>query len=342
MIDKIEIIVKGGDGGNGAVSFRREKFVSNGGPDGGDGGKGGDVYLEASEDVTGFEHLRYKKQYLGNSGEKGARSGREGKKGQDLFIKVPVGTMGKFEGATFDLREKGEKLLVAKGGAGGIGNTRYWRIKLKETRARPHGFWDRRERMLEAKPGGLGEEIEVEMELKLIADVGLVGLPNGGKSSLLSVLTNAKPKIADYPFTTLEPNLGIYKNIILADIPGLIEGASGGKGLGTAFLKHISRTKVVLHVMALEESDKDPKYAFDRLMYSYDIVRKELKSFGEGLLEKKEILIINKMDLVDKAFSKTLFGIFSKHKKKVLGVSAVTGEGLDDLKIAIMDAIKGL
>lgn len=313
MIDKISIIVKGGGGGNGAVSFRKEKNVANGGPDGGDGGKGGDIYIEASDDVTGFEHLRYKKQYLGSSGEKGGKNGREGKKGEDLVIKVPVGTN--------DLNKKGDKLLVAHGGLGGIGNARYWKVKLKKTRARPHGFWDRRERMLEAKPGEPGEERVLNLELQIIADVGIIGLPNAGKSTLLSKLTKAQPKIADYPFTTLEPNLGVMGKIIIADIPGLIEGASGGKGLGIDFLKHISKTKILVHVLEFS--------SFDILMKNYRTVREEIRKYDPELLKKKEIIYISKVDLVENAVTKALLKDFSRHNMKVI-------TGLDGVRSAII------
>lgn len=322
MIDKITITVRGGNGGDGAVSFRREKNVANGGPDGGDGGKGGDVYLEASDDVRDFEHLRHTKIYSGSSGERGSKSNKEGKKGEDLIIKVPFGT--NITG------------LVAKGGNGGIGNARYWKVKLKKTRQRPHGFWDRRERMLEAKPGEQGEERVLNLELKLIADVGLVGLPNAGKSSLLSVLTNARPKIADYPFTTLEPNLGVIPGtgLVIADIPGLIEGASGGRGLGIDFLKHISKTKLLVHVLAID--------TFEKLMKNYMVVRDEIKKFDPELLKKKEIVVINKIDLSEKSAVKTLLNMFSKQKMKVLGISCKTGDGLEELKSAIIRECEGL
>lgn len=322
MIDEITITVKGGNGGDGAVSFRREKNVANGGPDGGDGGKGGDVYIIPSDDVMDFEHLRYKKIYCGSNGERGGKNNRVGKNGEDLEIKVPFGT--NITG------------LVAKGGAGGIGNARYWKLKLKKTRQRPHGFWDRRERMLEAKPGGLGEERILNLELRLIADVGIVGLPNAGKSSLISVLTNATPKIADYPFTTLEPNLGVIPGVdlVMADIPGLIEGASRGRGLGISFLKHISKTKLLVHVLALD--------SLENLIKNYKIVRGEIEKYNPELLKKKEMIIINKIDLEDKGAVKTLLGTLSKHKMKVLGVSCKTGDGLEKLKSSIIEALKGL
>lgn len=335
MIDKISIIVRGGNGGDGAVSFRREKNVANGGPDGGDGGKGGDVYLEASDDVTDFEHLRHTKMYCGNSGERGSKSNKEGKKGEDLIIKVPKGT--NITG------------LVAKGGLGGIGNARYWKVKLKKTRQRPHGFWDRRERMLEAKPGEAGEERILNLELRILADVGIIGLPNVGKSSLLAALTNAKPKIADYPFTTLEPNLGVLDNgLILADIPGLIEGASSGRGLGIDFLKHISKTKLLVHVLAIDDLPAG-RQVFDGLLKNYNTVREEIKKYDPELLKKKEMIVLNKIDLGEtclpagrKGVVKTLLSNLSKHKMKVLGISCKTGDGLEKLKDAIIKEVKGL
>ncbi len=281
FIDYAKIFVKAGDGGRGIVSFRREKFIPKGGPDGGDGGKGGDVVLKASKDENTLRFFRFKRKFVAENGKPGGSNNKTGRSGEDITIKVPVGTIVKDEEGNIiaDLSDDGECVVVAKGGKGGKGNSSF----ATSTNRAPRF----------AQEGQKGEEKNLTIELKLLADVGLVGFPNAGKSSLIRAVSNAKPEIANYPFTTLEPHLGyVYFNdrdFIIADIPGIIEGAHEGKGLGLQFLRHIERTSILLFVLDILDN---PKETFDKLIL-------ELKNYNEDIIRKKKAIVLNKIDLVD-------------------------------------------
>jgi GTP-binding protein len=323
LIDSVKISIKSGDGGNGCVSFRREKFVPKGGPNGGDGGKGGDVIFQADSSLSTLIDLRYKKIYKAENGKHGSGGDKTGKNGQDIIIRVPCGSILKYaySGEVLaDLVNDGQTFTAAKGGKGGRGNAHF---------ATPTNQTPRN-----AEPGRDGIEKDINIELKLNADVGLVGLPNAGKSTLISKISAAKPKIADYPFTTLQPNLGIvrYKefySFVVADIPGLIEGAHLGKGLGIQFLKHIERTKVLVFLL---DSTLIP-YKEDK-KEDYKVLIKELKLFNKELLEKPQIICFTKVDAVTDEQKKEIKKIkFTSSKKKipVLQISAVSGENLQKL-----------
>lgn len=282
LIDNIKIKVAGGTGGNGIVAFSKEMMCS--GPTGGDGGDGGNVVLVGVEDIGAFKKFRYQKEFIAQKGQHGKGSSRTGANGKDLILEVPIGTV--IHGINKEIVKIGETIVLAKGGRGGKGNASF-----KSSRnVSPKQFTN----------GLPGEAKEVVLELKLIADIGLVGLPNTGKSSLLNYLTNAKSKVSNYQFTTLEPHLGVYKNLILADIPGIIEGASTGKGLGIKFLRHIERTKIIFHLISLDSSD---------FVNDYNIIRKELESYNKLLTQKPEYIIATKSDLVNN-------NIISKFKNK--------------------------
>ena len=329
FIDKAKIFVQGGRGGNGCVAFRREKFVPKGGPAGGDGGKGGDVILEADRNVHTLLDFKYKRQYKAERGRHGEGSKKTGRSGKDLIIKVPVGTVvkdaetGKILG---DLTEHGQRLVVAKGGRGGRGNAAF----ATPTRQAPDF----------AEPGEPGEERWIELELKLLADVGLVGFPNAGKSTLLSRITAAKPEIADYPFTTLRPILGVAKvgdySFVVADIPGLIEGAHAGKGLGHEFLRHVERTKLLLHLIDLTDPTRTPEEAFEK-------INQELKLYSEKLTQKPQIVVGTKIDaLTDRSKIEKLKEYFNKKGYPFFAISAVTGEGLNELMYFVAQKLKEL
>lgn len=281
FVDKATVFVKAGNGGNGAVSFRHEIYVDKGGPDGGDGGKGGDVIFQADQNTNTLVDFRFKPELKAQSGENGAKRQRHGKKGEDLLVLVPVGTVVKHgKKVMFDLVESGQKAIVAHGGDGGFGNAHF----KSSTRQAPRV----------AEKGEAGDEFELELELKLIADVGLVGLPNAGKSTFLSVVTNAKPEIANYEFTTLTPHLGVAdideSTLLIADIPGLIEGAATGKGLGHEFLRHIERTGVLLHLIDAYNND---------IVHAYQTIRNELKLHDKELATRPEIIAITKTEGLD-------------------------------------------
>ncbi len=317
FIDFAKIYVKAGDGGAGAVAFRREKYVPKGGPAGGNGGNGGNIIFKADSNLNTLLDFRYQKKYIAQNGERGGSSLKDGKTGKDIIIKVPVGTLIKdadSEEIIFDLNSDGKEFVAAKGGKGGKGNSNF---------ATPTNQTPRY-----AEPGKPGHELNVVLELKLIADVGLVGFPNAGKSTLISVISEAKPKIADYPFTTLEPNLGIvrykdFQSIIVADIPGIIEGAHQGKGLGLKFLRHIERTKILLLMIDLTSEN----YQGD-----YDTLINELNQYSKVLSKKKKILGFSKADLVDKT---TLDKIRKKkikgYKGPVLVFSSANRFGINEL-----------
>ena len=298
FLDQVKIFLKAGDGGSGSPSFRREKYIEFGGPDGGDGGKGGSVFLIAERNLNTLIDFRYQQHFKAQKGGDGSGKNKTGRSGQDLYLKVPVGTQ-VFEEDNktliFDFKKEKEEFLVSSGGKGGFGNTRF---KSSTNRA-PKKF----------TKGIKGEEFWIWLQLKTIADIGIIGLPNAGKSSLLASLTDANPKIANYKFTTLNPNLGVTmyddKEITLADIPGLIEGAHKGTGLGIKFLKHIERCKTLLHLIDVTEED---------LYYSYQQVRAELEKYSKELVKKVELIVLNKTDLMDK---KELDEKLNKFKKKI-------------------------
>lgn len=284
--DKVKIYVKSGKGGNGCISFRREKYVPNGGPDGGDGGNGGNIIFIADKNINSLIDFRYKRKFIAESGANGTKKNCSGKHGNNLIIKVPIGTIIRelnSKKIMADLCYNGQEKIIAKGGRGGNGNQHY--------------ATSRRQAPRYAEPGGDAQEFDLILELKLIADVGLVGLPNAGKSSLLAAMTNAKPKIANYKFTTLSPNLGVVRNkfmdFVLADIPGLIEGASAGIGLGHEFLRHVERTKILLHVVDLACLDGGS------IVENIKKINNELFLYSKKLVKKKQVVIGNKMDLLD-------------------------------------------
>jgi len=279
LIDDVYIQVKAGNGGNGISHFFSDRWRPKGGPDGGDGGKGADVYFEAVADITVLGNYRQSKKYQAENGGVGGSNNKHGADSEDLILKVPVGTVVNYDnGTSFELTELGQREMVARGGTGGRGNTSF----ACSTNTTP----------LEFTEGFKTEFKKLHLQLKLIADIGLIGLPNAGKSSLLNELTRAKARVANYPFTTLEPNLGVLPDgKIIADIPGLIEGASTGKGLGSKFLRHVERTKIVIHCIAADNPD---------LEHAYQVVRKELESYSTILATKKEIVIITKSDLIEK------------------------------------------
>ncbi|MEA2020329.1 MAG: GTPase ObgE [Patescibacteria group bacterium] len=339
MIDHAEIVVEGGNGGPGIVSFRREKFRPRGGPDGGRGGKGGDVYFVADENLTTLADLTRERYFQAPSGERGKSGGKRGKSGKDLTLKVPVGTEVWQKTEDDDLRlladlcDHGEQVLVAKGGRGGRGN------RALRTTDNPLPR--------EAEEGQPGERKRIVLELKLIADVGIVGFPNAGKSTLLRALTHADPKIASYPFTTLEPNLGVFrknsKAIVLADIPGLIEGASEGRGLGDEFLRHIERTRIILHVIDPTSAalELNKPCSVETTMKAYNLLREELGDYSKNLLESPELIVINKVDLPDVAGLKEgLEEKFASRDIPITFVSALTGEGLGTLGDILLEKVK--
>jgi len=320
FIDEAEIYVKAGDGGRGCVSFRREKYIPRGGPDGGDGGKGGDVWIIADNGLVSLLDFKYKKHYTAERGEHGQGSNCTGKGGEDIVIRVPVGTVIKDKETgeiVEDLTVNGQSIIIAKGGRGGKGNAFF----VSSTYQAPKF----------AQPGEKGEERWFHLELKLLADVGIIGFPNAGKSTLISHISAAKPKIADYPFTTLQPHLGVvkfgeHKDFIVADIPGLIEGAHKGKGLGIKFLKHIERTSLFIHLMdILPQTERDPKKDFE-------IINKELTAWNPDMAKRPQIVALNKVDVTEAKESLPMLLEFFKSKDiPAFPISAATGEGLDKL-----------
>lgn len=331
FVDYTKIIIKSGDGGNGAITFRREKYIPSGGPDGGDGGKGGDIYFEVDPDSNTLIDFRYHKKYKAQNGENGSGSNCTGKSGEDLIIKVPIGTVVK-EASTgkviADLSEKGQKELILPGGRGGKGNSHF----ATSTRQAPHF----------SQSGEKGIEVEVILELKLLADVGLIGYPNVGKSTILSVVTAATPKIADYHFTTINPNLGVVKtdygdSFVLADIPGIIEGASEGVGLGIQFLRHIERTRLLLHVIDVSGSEgRNPVDDFYK-------INEELGKYSKQLSKRKQIIVANKIDAMqDENLYKELEKIAKENNMEIFKISAATGEGVSELVKHVSSVLKTL
>jgi GTPase len=324
FLDEAKVYVRSGDGGNGCVSFRREKFIEFGGPNGGDGGKGGDVVVEAVDGLNTLIDYRYQQHFKAKNGRAGMGKDRHGASGQDIVLKVPAGTQVYEENGEVllaDLIETGQRAVIARGGNGGFGNAHF---KSSTNRAPRH-----------ANPGQRGEELTIRLRLKLIADAGIVGLPNAGKSTFLSAVTAAKPKIADYPFTTLHPQLGVVeidgREFVLADIPGLIEGAHAGAGLGDRFLGHVERCRVLLHLV--DGTIEDAAIA-------YKTVRAELGAYGEGLREKPEIVALSKADaLTPEQLKRQSARLQRAAKAKPLVVSAATGLGVSEVLRALLRII---
>lgn len=331
FIDYAKIIVKAGDGGNGAISFRREKYVAAGGPDGGDGGKGGDIYFEVSPNMNTLVDFRYKKKFKAENGKNGEGGHRYGKSGEDLVVKVPIGTIVKDSETgrvMADLSEPNQKQLILSGGRGGKGNSHF----ATSTRQAPRF----------AQGGEKGEEKELILELKMLADVGLIGFPNVGKSTFLSVVTDATPKIADYHFTTLEPNLGVVKSdygdsFVIADIPGIIEGASEGTGLGLKFLRHIERTRLLLHVIDVSGIEgRNP-------VEDFKTINEELKKYSEKLSKRKQIIVANKIDIMqDESLLNDLEKMAKENNIEIFKISGVTGEGIKELLNRVTEVLKVL
>lgn len=331
FIDSAKIYVKAGNGGNGKVSFHREKYVAAGGPDGGDGGRGGDVVFLATEDMRTLADFRYKRKYVAENGEDGGSGNCTGRGGNSLEIKVPVGTMIRDEltgSILADLTEPNQRAIIAKGGKGGAGNQHF----ATPTRQVPNF----------AKSGDLGQEFNVIMELKLLADVGLIGFPNVGKSTILSMVTSARPKIANYHFTTIDPNLGVVnlgesKSFVIADIPGLIEGANEGIGLGHEFLKHIERTKLLVHVIDMASTEgRDP-------VEDFKIINEELSKYNPLLAQRPQVVAANKMELPGAEENLEVFKAqIEKDGYKIFPVSAATNKGLKELLYYISDQLDNL
>ena len=324
FLDQVKIFVKAGDGGSGSPSFRREKFIEFGGPDGGDGGKGGSVILKSERNLNTLIDYRYQQHFKAQRGGDGKGKKMTGKGGENLYLKVPIGTQ-VFEEDNktliFDFKKNNDEFVVASGGKGGFGNTKF---KSSTNRA-PKKF----------TKGIKGEEFWIWLQLKTIADIGIIGLPNAGKSSLLASMTSATPKIANYKFTTLNPNLGVAvyddKEITLADIPGLIEGAHSGVGLGIKFLKHIERCKTLLHLIDINEED---------LVSSYKQVRNELKNYGKELIKKKEIIVFNKIDLLQtKNIDKKVKDFEIKIKKKTFRMSTIQSKSVSNIKSELINYV---
>ncbi len=296
FLDEITLNVRAGNGGDGVVRWRREKFIAKGGPNGGDGGRGGDVYIRAVRSLRVLDIYRSKKEFAAPDGVPGNGRSLKGADGDRLYIDLPIGSVITVVGTgiTYELLKEGQEIKILKGGSGGFGNEHF----KSSTNQAPKNF----------TPGKPGETAELHIEVSLIADVGLIGFPNAGKSSLLNALTNASAKVGDYPFTTLDPNLGDLYGYIIADIPGLIEGASEGRGLGHTFLRHVSRTKVLVHLVSFEQED---------MMKSYEAIRSELEKFGQGLCEKDEIILLTKTDTVSKEVIEEKMKQFKKLKKPV-------------------------
>ena len=334
FIDEANIRVKAGDGGNGCMAFRREKYVPRGGPSGGDGGKGGDVVMVSSERHNTLVHFRFNPEHNAERGRHGEGSNRTGREGADVVLKVPVGTIlydADSNELVHDFARADERVVIARGGRGGRGNARF----ATSTHQAPR----------ECEPGRPGEERAYRMELKLLADVGLVGYPNVGKSTLISRISAARPKIADYPFTTLEPNLGVVAvgeepeqtSFVVADIPGLIEGAHEGTGLGMQFLRHIERTRLLVHLVDVSDASGRPNPVKD-----FDVIMNELASFGAGLENKPMLVAASKIDVANEDKLTKLRQFCRRKKLRLYPISGVTGEGIDKLKYALAERVDAI
>jgi GTP-binding protein len=334
FIDEAKIRVKAGDGGNGCMAFRREKYVPRGGPSGGDGGHGGDIWMESSERHNTLVHFRFNPEYKAERGRHGEGSKKTGRDGEGIVLKVPVGTIVYDEDTgekVHDFSRPDERVVIARGGRGGRGNAQF----ATSTHQAPR----------EHEEGRPGEERNFRLELKLLADVGLVGYPNVGKSTLISVISAARPKVADYPFTTLEPNLGVVlagdkgkeESFVVADIPGLIEGAHTGSGLGTQFLRHIERTRLLVHMVDVSDSSGRADVVKD-----VEVIRGELASFGAGLEDKPTLMVASKIDVANPEKLKKLKQWTTRRKLKLYPISAVTGEGIDKLKFVMAEEVENV
>lgn len=327
FLDEVDFIALGGDGGDGCVAFRREKYIPKGGPSGGDGGDGGSVHIQADSQYNTLQHLAGHHHWRGEKGQMGLGKNCHGKRGQDITVRVPPGTIvydAEHSLILKDLTHDGDRICVAAGGKGGRGNTHFKSATLQAPRF--------------AEPGTPGEVRKIHLELKLIADAGLLGMPNAGKSTLLSRLSAARPKIAAYPFTTLTPHLGIvempnYRRFVMADIPGLIEGAHSGAGLGMEFLRHVERTRLLVHMVDIAPLEGDP-------VENYKIIRKELKAHSAALAKKPQLVVANKIDLTGS--DENVKRLAKAARCKVITISAVTGKGLNDLMEAIWDRLQQL
>jgi len=332
FIDEATIRIKAGDGGNGCLAFRREKFVPRGGPSGGDGGRGGDIIMESSQRHNTLVHFRFNPEYKAERGRHGEGSNKTGREGVDITLKVPVGTIvydAESGEMVHDFSHPDDRIVIARGGRGGRGNAQF----KTSTHQAPR----------EHEDGRPGEEKTLRLELKLLADVGIVGYPNVGKSTLISRVSAARPKIADYPFTTLEPNLGVVmvgdppheQSFVVADIPGLIEGAHTGAGLGTQFLRHVERTRLLVHLVDVSDSSGRPDPAKD-----FEVIMGELESFGAGLESKPMILVASKADVANKTKVAKLKRYAKAHALELFAISAVTGEGVEKLKWAMAEKVE--
>lgn len=333
LIDEATIIVRAGSGGNGASSFKRNAQTAKGGPDGGNGGNGGNIYIQGINDITALAEFTHKKKIIAEDGIKGGKQNLYGRNGKDTIIFLPTGTFVSDlkTNETFEITNITDKILIAKGGKGGRGNNEF----KSATNQTPYY----------AEKGEMGEEKSLFLELKLVADIGLIGLPNSGKSSLLSVLTRAHPKIGDYPFTTLEPNLGVMparnasqsdaggNGLVITDIPGLIEGASTGKGLGDKFLKHIEKTKVLIH--CIDSASED-------ILKSYNVIRNELKNHNSALLEKQEIVVLTKTDLINNDLLKEYIEKISSVSKNVTSVTILEDSSIENFKKYILKTVDNI
>lgn len=326
FVDEAKFFVKAGDGGNGCLSFRREKYIPKGGPDGGDGGRGGSVYLEADESKISLIDFRYRSHFLAERGKNGQGKDMHGRGGKDCIVKIPLGSVIKdaeTDEILVDLTEHEAQFLAAEGGGGGKGNARFATSINRAPRKTTSGV--------------PGEERWLKIELKLLADVGLIGLPNAGKSTLLSKLSAANPKVAAYPFTTLEPQLGVLQfkwrdPCIIADIPGLIEGAHTGVGLGHQFLRHVERTSILMHVIDAGSEEEGP-------FQDFTVLEKELAAYNPELLERRRIIVLNKMDLIDESRKQELEALFRQKGLPVFFISAELEEGIDELKEHLADCL---
>ena len=356
MVDYVKIKLKAGKGGAGAVSFQTARARPKGPPDGGDGGDGGDIYLIANKDLTTLLPYRFKKDFKARDGQHGGKNRKTGSRGEPLYLEVPAGTkVTDAEGRLIaDLVKVGEPVMVAKGGKGGRGNGHIKRSEFRDRSLRNQIESHSLSTTPACRQAGRGlqnsefkdmwswheegeecQEVTLTLELKLLADVGLIGLPNAGKSTLLSKLTAAHPKIADYPFTTLEPNLGVMnhkgRELVLADIPGLIEGSSKGRGLGDLFLRHVERTKVLVHLVSVESQNP---------LGNLETINKELKSHSEELVDKPQVILLTKIDIVDEKELKNKIAQFKKNRIKVIPISSMSGEGLEELKDELIKRFK--
>lgn len=332
FVDELKIYAKAGNGGDGVVRWRQEKFIDRGGPAGGDGGRGGDVYIEGVRDSALLAKYTHDVKFVAENGEHGSKKSQEGKNGEDLYIKIPVGSVvtNLDNGEVYELTEEGQTIKVLKGGKGGLGNERF----KSSTNTTPY----------QSTPGKPGEAADFHIELRLFADLGLVGYPNAGKSTLINLFTNSKSKIGEYAFTTLDPHLGALEEFIIADIPGIIEGASEGKGLGIKFLKHIRRTKMIAHLVSFDpegEQAPDGTGSQNHMIQKYFAIRKELEAYDKELAEKPEIIILTKTDTVDEKIIEKAEKEFDKLSRPVFLMSAYDDTSVKEVRDELVKILRG-